>query len=345
MGVIEAQQDTQADRSATDLLLRAGGLAQTLGFTSHGPVNFSASILDSDGTRFVAMIDQLDLASWNIRYTFMANEEFAQLVRNDPSRGMQVYWGEVLARAHLTAATAILRSRHWVSAVIAAAEIKNLLSFAAALRGLIESAADTSSALGQIPCTLARDHAQIMLALSGHLRHAVFISSEIEDKLIHFSYARHLTKAELATTPTSHKAMKVRDYIEVLEKGRVTNIIECYRALCDLTHPGASSVWMWLHPVNDLEMDLKVDQDDSVIAYFLEEYRRTIVELLMFAFNPAIVTLRTLNYFPLAKLHVPALENWNMTGIPLWQKCQADLTGLTPKTDERLRNVKPNASL
>lgn len=290
------------------------------------------------------MIDQLGVANWNTRYNFTATETFRSLIENNPSRAMQIYWGEILGRAHLTAATAILRSRRWIDAVLSAVDDKNLLSFAAALRGLIESAADSSTALNTIPRTLTRYHSHILRALSGNSGRVLFTVPDAEDTLIHFSYARHLSKAEIQMAPTSHKALKVRDYIQVLEKGKVTNVIECYRTLCDLTHPGASSVWMWLRPVNELAMNLKADQDDSVIAYFLSEYRTTLVELLMFAFNPALVTLRVLNYFPLTKLHAPALENWDMSGIPLWKKCEADLKGIAPKTGERLKSVKPNLS-
>ncbi len=305
----------------------------------------STTLFGTDAARFIGMIDALALTSYKTRYIFTSANEFERILRNEPSKGMQIYWGEILARAHLTAVTAILRSRHWITAAVAAAEDKNLLAFAAALRGLIESAADASSSLGSIPRTLARDHGQIDRALSGELGQTFFVVSQIEDELIHFSYARHLTKTELAGAPASHRARKVRDYIEVLEKGHVTNVIECYRTLCDFTHPGASSVWMWLSPINELEVDLASNQDESVISHFLGEYQKTFLELLMFAFNPAIVTLNVLNYFPLERFLVPALLSWDLSGIPLWQKCQSDLKGIPPRVRPPLRSVKPNPAL
>lgn len=244
---------------------------------------------------------------------------------------MQIYWGEILERAHLTAVTGALRSRHWVSAVVAATEAENLLAFAAGFRGLLESAADTSTALGGIPGTLARDHTLVVRALSGELDSPLFIVTEIEDELIHFSYARHLSRSDHSTAPRSHKARHVRDYMNILERGQVTDVVACYRTLCDLTHPGAPSVWMWLEPVNELEIALSAHQDKSVISNFLKQYRTTLLELLMFAFNPAIVTLSVLNYFPIKKLHVPALLNWDLSRISLWRKCQDDLKGVRPQ--------------
>lgn len=277
-----------------------------------------------EAARYIAMIDELNIANWGTRYKFEAEEDFKLLVRGNLSRAMQTYWSEIIARAHLTAVTSILRSQHWIKAVIASAEIKNLLSFSASLRGLIESAADASTALGKIPRTLARDHADIARALSGDLGSETFVASEMENKLIHFSHARHLTKAERADVPASHNAMKVREYIDVLEKGNIPKIIECYRELCDLTHPGASSVSMWLQPLSTLEMELRAGQDESEIAQFLVEYQKSLVDVISFAFNPAIVTLRVLNYFALSNFHTPTIHKWDLSGVPLWQKCEAE---------------------
>ena len=296
-----------------------------LGLHKYSAVHKAPSLFGPDATRFIGMIDQLGLSDQKTRYVFTSPEEFARIVRDDPSRGMQIYWGEILARAHLTAITAILRSRHWISAAATATKDHNLLGFAAGYRGLIESAADASTSLLNIPRTLARDHAQISRALSGELGQTGFLAPELERELIHFSYARHLSTAELATAPPSHRARKVRDYIAVLEKGQVPEVISCYQALCDLTHPGASSVWMWLAPASELEIDLAANQDDSVISHFLVEYRAMFLKLLMFAFNPAIVTLNVLNYFPLAKYHTPRLLTWDLSGYPIWQGCLSDL--------------------
>ena len=127
------------------------------------------SLFGPSSARFIEIIDQLALAKSNARYSFMAVDDHERVLREDFGRGMQVYWNEILARAHLTAVVAILRSRHWISAVVAATNDKNLLAFASAFRGLIESSADTQSALGGIAISLAENHVQISRALSGTL--------------------------------------------------------------------------------------------------------------------------------------------------------------------------------
>jgi hypothetical protein len=303
------------------------------------------SLFGPDSAQFIEIIDQLALAKSTASYSFMAADDYERVLREDSGLGMQVYWNEILARAHLTAVVAVLRSRHWISAVVAATNDKNLLAFAAALRGLIESSADTQSALGAIAISLAENHAQISSALSGTPGSQCCVSKEIEDTLIHFKYARHLTKAEMATAPQSHKALQVRQYIEGLEKGQVHKVVACYQSLCDLTHPGASSVWMWLTSENGVDLELNPNQDESTIAYYLTEYRDTFLELLMFAFNPAVLTLSVLNYFPLRTFHTPALLDWNLSGIPLWQKCQSKLGNVLPLARKGLKSVKPNPAV
>ena len=305
------------------------------------------SLFGSESAQFIDIIDQLALAKSKSKYSFMAADDYDRALREDSDIGMQVYWNEIIARAHLTAVVAILRSRHWISALVAATNDSNLLAFAAALRGLIESSADTQSALGGIAISLAENHVNIIQALSGKLVNQCFVSKEIEDALIHFKYARHLTRAEMEIAPKTHKALQVRQYLEGLEKGQVHKVTACYQSLCDLTHPGASSVWMWIASENGVDLELNPHQDESAIAFYLTEYRETFPELLMFAFNPAVLALNVLNYFPLKKFHTPNLLDWNLSGIPLWQKCQTKLGEYLPiaRKDKGLRLVKSNPAV
>jgi len=229
------------------------------------------SPFDSNATRYIELIDQLGLAKWKTRYSFSAINDFTSISLQDKKRANQIYWEEIIARTHLTAAISILRNRQWINAVTAAAADNNLLSFAAALRGLIESTADSATILGHVPLGIARNNVLIMRALSGEIADDFFMAKNLEDSLIHFAYARNLknlTKDERLAIPKSHQALSVREYIDVLKNWNIHNIIECYSEVCDLTHPGSSSVSMWLYHVNSLEIDLKAGQDEAIISRF-----------------------------------------------------------------------------
>ena len=292
------------------------------------------SVLNPDGVRFVAMVDDLGLERLETQYTFMDDEEYQDLLSLDLSEGMRIYWRETLQRAHLTAATAILRSRHWLSGVQQAMGENNLLLFAAAFRGLMESAADASTALIGTPLTLAQSHPLITEALEGRAT-TVYISSELENELIHYSHGRRITGPERAKAPRSHKARDPQEYRKIFGDQNAENVRQCYNDLCDLTHPGASSVWMWLRSIDaaGLEFRLSTQRDEALIAGFLQQYPTITLELLMFAFNAPVIALNVLNYFPVEDLHTPKLLNWHLDGIPGWVKCRDELEaqGIRPK--------------
>ena len=297
-------------------------------------MSHSVSKFGVNADRYVTMIDSLCLDRHNVRYTFMPQKDFKQLIRKEPEKGMQVYWREILSRAHLAATTSILRGRRWIQAISSAVTENNALAFSAAYRGLIESAADTHTALEKIPTTFARDFLHINQALDGRLVKKIFVVKEIEDDLIHYSHARKLKRGELA--PASHKAKSIRDYMTILEKGKMPHVVSCYSALCDLTHPGASSVWAWLRPVNEWEFDLVSNQDSQIISRFLSDYRTTYLETLMFVFNGPLLSLSARNYFPIQDFHTPELLQWEFSNIPIWRKIKHDLGTALPQVKTEL---------
>jgi len=97
--------------------------------------------------------------------------------------------------------------------------------------------------------------------------------------------------------------------------------------LCDLTHPGAPSVWMWLTAVDPKgsEFILSTEQDEAIIASFLELHETVLLNVLMFAFNAPVLVLNTLNYFPIIKLHTQELLNHDLDGLAAWTKCRNEL--------------------
>ncbi len=273
------------------------------------------------------MVDDLGLDRLETQYTFSEAEEYRDISLQDLSEGMRIYWTETLQRAHLAAVTAILRSRRWLSGVQHAKAENNLLVFAAALRGLMESAADVSTALIGTPLTLAHCHSPITDALAGRATKTL-ISSEVEDELIHYSHARKLRGQERANAPKSHKVRQVQEYLKIFgDDLSADNVRQCYGDLCDLTHPGASSVAMWLasdDPTGQ-ESRLSTHQDEVLIPRFLQEHAGVPLQLLMFAFNTPVTTLNVLNYFPVEDLHTPELLNWHLDSIPAWARCRDEL--------------------
>ena len=284
------------------------------------------SVLNQQIMQFVRMVDDLGLKRLTTRYSFMEIDEYEGLLHRDVSEAMRVYWSETLERTHIAAVTAILRSRHWLSAVLSAESEGNALAFAAAFRGLMESAADTTTALVGIPLTLAYHYPTIANSLSG-LTTSLVISPELEDELIHYSHGRHVKKSERDSTPKAHCARSVQEYLTIFENLNANSVAPCYRYLCDLTHPGAPSVLMWLTAVDSKgsELILSTEQDEAIIGRFLELYETVVLDVLTFAFNAPVLVLNMLNYFPIKKLHTQELLNHDLDGIAAWAECRNEL--------------------
>jgi hypothetical protein len=104
-------------------------------------------VFDASCRRFISLVHLVLGTLTHPTYEFLGLADYEALARADPKEGQRVYWNEILARAHMAAATALYRSKQWIDAVDQAASNSNALAFAAALRGLIESAADTTSSL------------------------------------------------------------------------------------------------------------------------------------------------------------------------------------------------------
>ena len=281
-------------------------------------------ITDSTTAEFAQLIDDLALEDLAITYEFVTVERLEQITLADSGNALRIYWTELLARAHMTAVTGIMRSRHWYSAIVAAEDSQNIFAFAAALRGLIESSADTYSSLQGIPMTLTRDHSQILTALLGRATDGP-INNDFEDRLIHYSHARYIPRSDRPTVPYSHVARSTQAYLEILNRSQVSHIDELYRLLCDLVHPAAPSVWMWLRTEQQRHgehVHFSPGNDGAIIADVAENYSDTLHGVMKLAFEPAALTLMVLNYFPVAEFHVPALLNWNVPGFPEWEICQ-----------------------
>lgn len=108
----------------------------------------------------------------------------------------------------------------------------------------------------------------------------------------------------------------------MLELAEINGIVDLYKKLCDVTHPGSSSVLMWSRPESDYCFMLDASCEEKELRSMLDEFRPIFLEILLFAFSPAILTLKLLLMFPIKELHVAALGAWDCSSIPSWIKAE-----------------------
>jgi hypothetical protein len=263
----------------------------------------------------------------NTRYRFAAESDLSETSNDDHQ---SVYWLEIMQRAHLGALASLLRAKRWVEGTLAGVAQPNLLATAAALRGLIEAAADTVHGIGGVPQTLASEHARIESALHG-TGSVILIAKELEDRLIHFLYARKLDGNELKSVPETHRALRTWQYNTIFEQAGVPNVKVLYSDLCQLTHPAAHSLGFALD-VDERGYFLNVNNDGEMLEMLLQEYRPTLNELIPFAFNAGILTLAVLNHFSVQQFHTPEVAAWNLSKLPLWERCVEEIAASALRT-------------
>jgi hypothetical protein len=205
-----------------------------------------------------------------------------------------VYWSEMLQRMHVCAATSIKRIKKWLDATHTAYEAENFYGFCAGLRGLVEACADTFHAVAQIIDPVCEDFATIERALRGEAT-TVLLSEQIEDVLIHYVFARKLSKAEKQQFHPAHDAKQVRAYLDSLSN---PDLIELYAELCQVSHPSAISLMPFLIGTEEHPLMLHAEHVDRELNdQLLARHKETIVAACTVSVVPAMCILQLINQF------------------------------------------------
>jgi hypothetical protein len=237
----------------------------------------------------------------------------------------RVYWREILFRVYWAAALNMMRHQRWQSACIRAFDSPaNLLAFAASLRGLLEASQDAWYSLGSVVNTLAQDRKRIESALLGRLADKLFVNSEFEDRLIHFVYARKVSKDQREITPISHISLDPKDYRKAVglpeEEREAFRLL--YDHLCGICHPTAFSLLSFWE-TEGTSIRISLGRDDIQNRALCQEYEAAISSCLSLSATTSALCLKALNWFPLVEVQCPDVEHWNFDDVPAWQKAQA----------------------
>jgi hypothetical protein len=260
------------------------------------------------------------------QFEFMDVGEF-QVIAHEGRMGAvnQIYWKELLYRVYWAAALNIMRHQRWQAASTRAfAEPANLLAFASGLRGLMEGAQDAWYSLNGVPSTLARDRSYIQSALAGTMQDKGFLNKELEDRLIHFLYARKLGKTEKDMTPVSHTPKEPKEYRNAIglpddEREMWTQL---YDNLCGTCHPTAFSLISFWKGDNCRVEIVRPDDSPHILA-LCQEYKDVISTALSLSVTSSALCLKALNWFSLSEIKCPEIEKWNFEDIPVWKNIQA----------------------
>lgn len=256
-------------------------------------------------------------------YEFMPMEQFTGI--KDIPLVQQVYWTEILYRAHLAAITSILRHLKWIDAVVFSASFSNWFAFAASFRGLLESFADSTDALREVPEILTHNFRHISDAIEGKATKVV-LAEDFENRLIHYTHARKGAKGEKLAPELNAK--QSQQYLTRLlgDTEQLRDLPACYADLCQITHPAAHTVHFFFDVSSD-EQTVKInnEQDMVWIMAFCRKYQHMMYFLFQKSFNLALLTLKILNRLPILRLRIEAVEILDFSTVAAWQKLEKRL--------------------
>lgn len=235
------------------------------------------------------------------KYCYMSNESYMQLYVQDLFKGelcncMQIYWKEMLLRAHFAAVTSIIRNHKWLSGVIYGIENKNLMVFASSLRGFLEAVTDSYYSLESVPTSLALNFTNINQAIKGELSRPLYCG-ELEDKLIHFQFAAKSNEKY----QNAEKALTNSKYIELFDMYSDVKTKELYSLLCEITHPASKSISCFTSEVkvsDDCSYSItSTESDNKQILEIKDKYKGSINQLMRMSVSTSVISLKILNLY------------------------------------------------
>lgn len=134
--------------------------------------------LFGSGTTFLtSLLDSFERAAEARAYRIMPMAEFAS--HTAMAERNQIYWREILFRAHFGASTGMLRLNEWLHGSERALIDGNVLMLAAGIRGLLEACADTWQGFSDVAPTLADSHTIVRRAINGELSEQIALAQEL----------------------------------------------------------------------------------------------------------------------------------------------------------------------
>lgn len=237
----------------------------------------------------------------------------------------EVYWREILFRAHICAVSSLIRNCRLMDATVREFGVCNIHAWASCARALLENIGDSNDVLYHIPNTIAENFSCISRCVAGQENNTIHTAKEFEDKLIEFMYAHKPERAQIEQLPNSFIAKSTWEYIEVLKKSKIGDISRLYKVLCELSHPAATSVhYMFSSRDNGRSFSISSTNDTDLMIQIVNDYRSIFDGLMMVALNPIFISLRVLQEFTIIP-HTQVLKEVNFDNIPLWSKIKTNM--------------------
>lgn len=228
------------------------------------------------------------------------------VTRDDFNDVIYVHYLGIIERCHIACLTSMVRNLRWIEGSIYSIKNSNVLSFSANLRGFLEASSDSWDLMQYLPKSIYKLTPLFHMVINdnGNTPPIYIGLKELEDRLIHFSYARRPDRNE--TVSPEHINKTNISYIRKMEDSGVYDIEKLYSLLCQLTHPAADSLNCFID-IKSKELIFNIEKDEKIIDDILNSYENTIEGLVTKSMNASLLSLVFLARI-LPKIHAPLDE-------------------------------------
>jgi hypothetical protein len=268
----------------------------------------------------------IEVATKHQEYTFMDLETYNEIVRRKPEEAQAIYWREMIFRIHLASCSALRRHGEWLRSLIMAVEEDCLFGAFASYRGFLESAGDSLYSLGPVPKTIAPNLRAIIGCLKQKRMDTVFMSAELESRLIHFSHGRKLERGESADPV--HAAKQIREYLDGIKLAGKKDVHALYSELCGITCPSAETVGIWYDGdkvAHNVVWRQRTTSTRVKFIEFLDRWKTASEVIVNAAFVPAFMSLRILHKIDFLP-KIPNLKSFPLEKFAVWKKIERQIT-------------------
>ncbi|NOU18109.1 MAG: hypothetical protein HOO91_11195 [Bacteroidales bacterium] len=254
-------------------------------------------------------------------YLFTSEEEFIKILHNNIVEANKIYWVEILNRVHSAAFLSLIRNIRWLDSMILNYDNNNFIGFCSSTRGLLESSVDSYDTFIKVPISISKSFSSIKKSLHCEQKDTVYLDSELEETLIHFTYARRLLKNE--NSPKCHETKSIKKYIEFVDEEENGSLYQFYSFLCQISHPAAFSVLAYLkqkqYPTYDI-CKISPNTDSLNIKNLINLNSENLNAIFEAGLFSSLICLKLLNEFNIREYYTKEVNFINFEDSEMWKE-------------------------
>jgi DNA-binding protein Fis len=252
-------------------------------------------------------------------YKFIANSEYEKILKSDFQYACKIYWTEQFYRIQLGSILNLIRTIRWIDSIESSYVKNNHLGFCAAIRGLLESTADSCDAFYKIPHHLLEKFTLIE-GVFKNTHHKFIKSQQLKDDLISFLFASNTVYNN--NKQTIYKPKSIKTYISTLDGKLNGDLYDFYSKLCEVIHPSYFSCRSYTKNGKNDELEviqINPNADENLNKSLIDSNKDNLVKLFQLSLIPSLTNLKVINLFDIKdfnlsfidKIYFDQLEYWN----------------------------------